>query len=58
MNLDLLLKVALDLEIGHVKGLCLANLNILYINLLEVYDIHSYPPSHIWNCDEYNPQAS
>lgn len=57
MNLDLL-KIILDLEIRHVKGLCLANVNILYINLLEVYDIHSYPPSHIWNCDECNAQAN
>jgi hypothetical protein len=30
----------------------------LYINLLEVYDMHSNPPSHIWNCDKCNTQAS
>lgn len=33
------------------------NVSIFYKNLFEDYDTHIYPPSQIWNCDEFYAQA-
>jgi hypothetical protein len=33
------------------------NVSTFYINLFEDYDTHIYPPSEIWNCDEFDAQA-
>jgi hypothetical protein len=33
------------------------NVSIFSINLFEGYDTHIYPPSQIWNCDEFDAQV-
>ncbi len=55
-NPNLLLWVIQGLEIGHAKSLCLANVESLYKNLSEAYEVHTYPPSQNWKCDEFNGQ--
>jgi hypothetical protein len=53
----LLLQITQGLEIGHARGLCPANVESFYKNLFEAYEMHRYPPSQIWNCDEFGAQA-
>jgi hypothetical protein len=45
------------LEMGRARGLCPSSAASLYCNLEELYSAFTYPPSHIWNCDENGVQA-
>jgi hypothetical protein len=45
------------LEIGRARGLCPSSAASLYCNLEQLYTAFTYPPSHIWNCDESGVQA-
>jgi hypothetical protein len=45
------------LEMGRARGLCPTSATSLYSNLEELYSAFTYPPSHIWNCDESGVQA-
>ena len=45
------------LEIARAHALCLVIVETLYANLERLYTAHSYPPSHIWNCDKSGVQA-
>ncbi len=45
-------------KIRCLEGLCLTNIESLYINLFKAYEEHKYPLSQIWNCDEFGAQAS
>ena len=40
------------------KSLCRKNVKSFYDNLQSLYDIHLYPPTCVWNCNESGLQAS
>jgi hypothetical protein len=56
-NLYLSLSIFQGFKVGCAKGLCLHNVETFY-NLQQVYDLHNYTTSKIWNCDEYNACVS
>ena len=45
------------LEVARARALCPITAESLYTNLERLYTAHSYPPTHIWNCDESGVQA-
>ena len=45
------------LEVARARALCPITSESLYANLERLYTAHSYPPIHIWNCDESGVQA-
>ena len=45
------------LEVARARALCPITAQSLYANLERLYTAHSYPPTHIWNCDESSVQA-
>ena len=45
------------LEVARAHSLYRATAETLYGNLENLYMTYNYPPSHIWNCDEFEVQA-
>ena len=45
------------LEVARARALCPIIAENLYANLERLYTAYSYPPTHIWNCDESSVQA-
>jgi hypothetical protein len=53
----LILIASQDLKVNKAKNLCPQNITSLFGNLELLYAKHSYPPNHIWDCDELGAQA-
>ena len=45
------------LEVARARALCPTTAKSLYANLETLYTAYTYPPTHIWNCDESGVQA-
>ena len=45
------------LEVARARALCPITAESLYANLERLYTTHSYPPTHIWDCDKSSVQA-
>ena len=45
------------LEVARACALCPITTETLYANLEKLYTAYSYPPNHIWNCDESGVQV-
>ena len=45
------------LEVARACALCPTTVESLYANLERLYTTYTYPPTHIWNCDESGVQA-
>jgi hypothetical protein len=43
--------------VKRARNLCPENVASLFGNLQLLYSTHSYPPNHIWNCDEAGAHA-
>jgi hypothetical protein len=56
-HLELSLRASQGLEVNRARNLCPQNVASLLGNLQILYAEHSYPPDHIWNCDESGAQA-
>jgi hypothetical protein len=54
---ELILRSSQGLEVNRAKNLCPQNVASLFGNLQLLYAAHSYPPDHIWNCDEAGVHA-
>lgn len=54
---ELTIRASQGLESARAKALCPENVQSLYDNLDELYNLHHYPPERIWNCDESGAQA-
>jgi hypothetical protein len=51
-HLKLTFRSSQGLEVNMAKNLCPENVVSLFGNLQSLYATQSYPPDHIWNCDE------
>lgn len=56
-NPDIVLRHSQGLDKSRARGLCKENVQSFYSNLSKLYDMHAYPPSRVWNCDESGCQA-
>jgi hypothetical protein len=54
---ELTVRTAEGLESARARALCPENVQSLYDNLTELYNLYNYPPERIWNCDESGAQA-
>jgi hypothetical protein len=54
---ELILRVSQALETARARGLCKDNVKTFYDNLETLYNLHSYTPNRVWNCDKSGAQA-
>ena len=55
---EISLRKSQELADARAKNMCPATVNGFYANLEYLYDLHKYPESHMWNCDESGVQAA